>query len=118
MSAIDERLEWTQAEFIEEAKRRFGDDPLRWAFACPHCGDVATPQDFKDAGADPNRIGKECIGRSLGALAGGPTADGGRSKASRGCDWCAYGLFGGPWTVITPEGKKIHSFRFAPAGSP
>jgi hypothetical protein len=53
MSATDERLEWTQAEFIEEAKRRFGDDPLRWAFACPHCGDVATPQDFKDAGADP-----------------------------------------------------------------
>jgi hypothetical protein len=114
----EERTEWTQADFLAEAARRFGDDPKKWAFTCPRCGDVATPQDFKDAGADPNRIGQQCIGRQLGALSGSkPTKDGGQSLASRGCDWTAYGLFHGPWTVVTPEGKQMYSFRFAEATS-
>lgn len=112
---METKTRWTQAEFMAEAKARFGDDPLKWAFSCPRCKDVATPQDFKDAGADPNMIGQECIGRSLGALKGPPTKDGGESIAKRGCDWAAYGLFGGPWMVVMPNGKEIPSFRFAPA---
>lgn len=112
---VDETYRFTQKELLAEAKRRFGDDPLDWAFVCPTCGDVATARDFKAAGGDPNRIGQECIGRSMGALSGAPTKDGGRSKASRGCDWCAYGLFRGPWIITMPDGREVGSFRLAEA---
>lgn len=104
---------WTQAELLAEAKRRFGEDPRDWAFRCPRCGDVATARDFKQADADPNCIGQECIGRHLGALKGPPTDDGGRSIAKRGCDWAAYGLIGGPWMVELPNGKTLPSFPLA-----
>jgi hypothetical protein len=105
----------TQAELIAECKQRFGDDPKTWAFECPTCHDVATAQDFIDAGADANRVGQECIGRYLGALTGSPNTNGGRSHAKRGCDWCAYGLFRGPWAVEMPNGNTISSFPLAPA---
>ena len=100
-------MELTQDELIAMATERFGADRMRWAFICPNCHDVATPQDFRDADADPNRIGQECIGRSLGALADG---------AKRGCDWTAYGLIGGPWSVTVkgPKGERsIFSFALA-----
>lgn len=51
-----QKTRWTLEELVNEARARFGDDPLTWAFQCPHCKDVATAQDFKDAGADPNRV--------------------------------------------------------------
>jgi hypothetical protein len=100
-------MKLTQEELIAMATERFGADPLRWAFVCPNCKDVATPQDFRDAGADPDRIGQECIGRSLGALTGG---------AKRGCNWAAYGLLGGPWSVTVKDEKgerSISSFALA-----
>jgi hypothetical protein len=103
----------TQAELVAEATAAFGDDSWKWAFRCPRCGDVATPQDFRDAGADPNRIGQECIGRHLGALTNWPTKDAGRSLAPRGCDWAAYGLLRGPWLIELPNGKTAGSFPLA-----
>jgi hypothetical protein len=92
----------TQAELMAEAKERFGEDVMTWAFRCPSCGDVASLGDFKVADADPGLAGQECIGRHLGAL----------SKAikkykGRGCDWAAYGLFRGPWEIELPaDGNK------------
>lgn len=103
----------TQAELVAEARAAFGDDPEKWAFRCPNCSDVAVAQDFRDAGADPNRIGQECIGRHLGALAGPPTTDSGKSIAKRGCDWVAYGLIPGPWSVTMPNGNTASSFPLA-----
>ena len=105
----------TQAELVTEATERFGADAKQWAFRCPRCGDVATAADFIGISADPNRIGQECIGRHLGALSGAPTRDGGKSRAVRGCDWTAYGLIGGPWTVVMPNGKRLGSFPLADA---
>lgn len=105
----------TQAELNDEAKRRFGDDPLTYAFRCPHCNDVATVKDFVDAGAG-ERAGQECIGRSLGAL------DAILQKyKGRGCDWVAYGLFRGPWEIVLPaEGDKPErsAWSFPPAEPP
>lgn len=105
----EERIHWTQAELCDEARRRFGDDPKQWKFVCPSCGDVTCAQDFLDAGVDPQKLGQECIGRQLGALA--------KPKATneRGCDWCAYGLFRGPWLITMPDGTEAGSFRLAPA---
>ncbi|MCC3311494.1 VVA0879 family protein [Nocardia africana] len=113
----DTKTTWTQQELVDEARRRFGDDHWTWAFRCPSCGDIATARDFKDAGAAPELIGQECIGRHLGALKGPPTTDGGRSIATRGCDWAAYGLFSGPWSIVMPDGHKAPSFPLAEAVS-
>lgn len=100
---MTEHRKLTQAELTAEATARFGPDPLKFAFQCPNCDDVATIQDFIDAG-DGNRAGQECIGRILGGLK--PRPDG-TKKGKRGCDWAAYGLFRGPWEIVMPaEGDK------------
>jgi hypothetical protein len=113
----------TQAELVAEATERFGKDPLNWAFQCPSCGDIATGTDFSEALAEHPRkhrtgaeviasdvVGQECIGRTLGALRKGHG-----KYTGRGCDWAAYGLFGGPWTVALPDGRTMHAFPLAPA---
>jgi hypothetical protein len=110
----------TQAELITEATERFGPDPIKWAFTCPHCGDTANGEDFRKALADNPRkrksgedtiasdlVGQECIGRTLGALSKRQTYTG------RGCDWVAYGLFGGPWTITLPDDRSMHAFALA-----
>lgn len=111
----------TQAELVAEATERFGADPLKWAFRCPSCGDVANGQDFREALAENPRkhrsgeafiasdvVGQECIGRTLGALKKGNGKYGGR-----GCDWTAYGLFSGPWEIALPSGLSMHAFPLA-----
>ena len=114
-------------DFLRTLRERFGDDPNDWAFTCPSCGDTATGRDFRVAlinnpatrrdGAAVNaadRLGQECIGRTLGALS--TTADNWSSRReegeTRGCDWTAYGLLRGPLTVDV-QGRKVASFRIA-----
>lgn len=105
----------TQDELLAQLRARFGDDPLDWAFVCPQCGDVATARDFQEAGLPEGKdaseyLGQQCIGRVLGAL----RQPAGAWKG-RGCDWCAFGLIGGPVGVELPNGKTIRSFEIAPA---
>lgn len=115
-----------QDELLAQLKERFGDNWLNWAFTCPNCGDTATGLDFTVAldnhprkhrdGSDVHAheiLGQECIGRTTGALAGRPTLDSGRSRAERGCDWAAYGLFRGPWEITLPDGNSMWSFPLA-----
>ncbi len=105
-----------QDEFVAEARRRFGDDPMAWAFVCPNCGDIASAADFRKALDDNGRTGEPasdslgliCIGRILGALRG--PAD---EWTGRGCDWSANGLFRGPALVELPGGKIVGAFDFA-----
>lgn len=104
----------TQAELVEQMTERFGPDHHAWAFICPRCGDVASFQDFIDAGADPQKCGQECIGRSLGVLKRDQPPGGYRG---RGCDWCAYGLFRGPIAYVMPDGHEAWGFRVAPTPS-
>jgi hypothetical protein len=106
----------TQAELLAEAKARFGDDPLKFAFKCPNCGDVARIEEFPEDARQA--AGQECIGRSLGALEGEPTNDSGRSQAKRGCDWAAYGLFKGPWEIVMDDGHSAWGFPLADAPAP
>jgi hypothetical protein len=124
-----EPVRMTQDEMVRELTRRFGPSPNNWAFQCPICNDVATGADWKSAlieagltgpddGPDdeaPNAadyLGQECIGRVLGALRG--TVEDGQKYKGRGCDWCAYGLFRGPWFIILPDGREVGSFPIAP----
>lgn len=131
MAATTERESYTPEQLAAELSRRFGPDPMAWAFRCPGCGDVATGQDFRDAVAqlpedDQPRdasafLGQMCIGRLRGALdatrwrgwatAGKPAWD------ERGCDWTAFGLFGAPggiWVEVAP-GRKVQGFPIADA---
>lgn len=122
MSITTDHRQITQAELVAEATERFGNDPIKWAFLCPSCGDIADGEDFRQALADNPRkhrtgvdviasdvLGQECIGRTLGAL------DKQQTYTGRGCNWAAYGLFGGPWTVTLPDGRSMHAFPLAPA---
>ncbi|WP_405960766.1 hypothetical protein OG235_27765 [Streptomyces sp. NBC_00024] len=124
MTTSTDHRKLTQAELIAEATERFGNDPLKWAFLCPSCGDVANGEDFRAALAEHPRtnlrtdkpviasdiVGQECIGRTLGALSKVP----GKYKG-RGCDWASYGLFCGPWEIALPNGRTAWGFPLAPA---
>ena len=84
-------MEYTKEQWLDKGKKLFGDDMMSWQFKCPSCGNMQTPEDFrefKDDGADPNDAYQKCIGRYTG----------GRSGPHK-CDWCAYGLFSGPDSV-------------------
>lgn len=102
----------TQDELMTEARARFGDDPMNFAFKCPNCGDVATIREW-DALGEQYAAGQACIGRAMGALAKKPTN-------TRGCDWTAGGLFRGPWEIVIPAGggqpeRSVWGFPLADA---
>ena len=73
-----EKKIYTKDEWLVEGKRLFGKHIEEWKFKCPKCGNIASGQEFKDAGAESNSMYCECIGRYV---------------KKKGCDWAAYGLF-------------------------
>lgn len=94
------------ADWLTEARRRFGDDALQWRFVCPRCGANSSSGDFEAAGAEPSRAAQECIGRV--------TPD-------RGCDWAAFGLLDICTVHVQFDGRTVPVFAFAegePADSP
>jgi hypothetical protein len=98
----------THDEWVKEARRRFGDDPMKWAFVCPSCGYVATLKDWHDAGASEKQAAFSCIGRYSGSKkhvfdkTGGP------------CNYAGGGLIGlNPVTVQFDNGKSCRVFAFA-----
>jgi len=120
MSTTTTVIKRTQDELVAELRARFGEDPKRWAFICPACGDVATATDFRTALDAAERVdehasdhlGQVCIGRIAGALKRDQPE---RGYQGRGCDWCAFGLFRGPEFVVMPDGREVASFAVAPA---
>jgi hypothetical protein len=101
-------IKQTLKEWLDEGKERFGEDFTKWKFKCPACGHINTGQEFKDAGADPNDMYVNCIGRFTGK--GSP-----QKGDSSGCNWAAYGLFGTlcKGRIVIKEGKEIEVFDFA-----
>lgn len=73
-----ERKNYTLQEWLAEAERRYGKNYENYKFKCPHCGNIASGKEFKDAGQNPKAMYCECIGRYV---------------KDKGCDWTAYGLF-------------------------
>ena len=107
------------ADWKAEGARRFGEDFRQWKWRCPICGNIATMDDFKAVGAQPQSAYQECIGRHITGsardFAGTPGANGKKSP----CDYAAYGLFRalGGYLVIPedPKGKSVPVFPFAEA---
>ena len=111
---MKEYREMTRDEWQKEGERRFGKDVEKWMVRCPMCGKVSSVSDFKDAGAkSPDCAFVECIGRYTGQ--GSP--DKKTRKAGKGCNWCAYGLFGLPkddrYVIVFDDGERKECFPFA-----
>jgi len=85
------------SDFIEEAKRRFGDDSRKWKFKCPQCKTVQSAEDLVAAGVSKDDVerfvGFSCIGRF---------------KEGVGCDWTLGGLFQIHEIEIEDEDGKMH----------
>ncbi len=106
----------THEEWLNKAKRLYGDNSGEWKFICPICKTPQTAQDFVKAGATKEQastsIANECIGRWL------PNKQKaiGEKKVIKGqpCNYAGYGLFKlNPVEVIMDDGRKITAFDFA-----
>lgn len=101
------------ADWLAEAKRRFGDDPMNWQFVCPSCGHVASVKDWKDAGAGEGAVAFSCIGRYT------RTDEEAASKAFKReggpCNYTGGGLFAlNPIGVVFEDGGEPRpTFAFA-----
>lgn len=91
---MNDKTSYTADEWRAESRRRFGVRLQDYRFKCPRCGNVATGEDFKKAGANPNAMYTECIGRY--------------NAKTVGCDWAAYGLF--DICKIHVDGQPVFEF--------
>jgi hypothetical protein len=98
----------THEEWLAEGARRFGEDHAKWRFKCPVCGHIATPADWRAAGAPDTSIAFSCVGRWL------PSCKDAFSKSGKGpCNYAGGGLFKlNPITVIGEDGAEVQAFEF------
>ncbi|MFA7254105.1 MAG: VVA0879 family protein [Patescibacteria group bacterium] len=94
------------AEWQEKGRQLFGKDFLKWRFACPCCGHVASVADFVGLGAAPECAYQECIGRHKGAGEMKPQGEG-------PCNYAAYGLFHLSPVVVQAGDHEVQAFGFA-----
>ena len=95
----------THADWLAEARRRFGPDPKNWAWVCPSCHEEQTMQDFIDAGMTK----EDAMGRAYFSCIG-------RVVKGRGCDWSLGGLLQmHTLEVVDQEGKTRPVFEFEEA---
>lgn len=98
----------TEAAWRKLGEQLFGADPASWRFRCPACEIVMSITRAHGLSDDDKAklraagwvIEQECIGRYL---------------EGRGCDWCAYGLFKGPFFVMRAD-RKTPVFGFDTEG--
>jgi hypothetical protein len=104
MSETKQQQTMTEPEWQALGKALFGDDLTKWRFRCPTCGTVMSIEKARTMPAEQLAklreskwsVEQECIGRHVDA----------------GCDWCAYGLFSGPFFVVRDGGNKTPVFGF------
>jgi hypothetical protein len=97
----------THAEWLAEAERRFGPDPLEWQFVCPSCGHVAKVRDWKEAGASEGAVAFSCVGRWL------PDPHEAFQKGKGPCNYAGGGLFAINPVQVEKDGIKHYVFAFA-----
>lgn len=101
----------TQEEWLAEGEKLFGNDRMKWRFACPSCGHVASVKDWETAGAPEASVAFSCIGRWSNSKQTIFQKDEGK-----GCNYAGGGLFGlNPVSVVVGEGREPYRvFEFAP----
>jgi len=99
----------THEEWVEEGRRRFGDDPLSWRFVCPSCGRVASVAEWKAAGAPEGEVAFCCVGRHVeGAKEAFAKGDN-----SRGCTYSGGGPFRLNPVSVIKDGVLHEMFEFS-----
>ena len=102
-------------EWLAEAQRLFGNNPNKWKFRCPICGNVQSGADFAAIGAEPQSCYQECIGRHQPKPARDLASIAGENGRKTPCDYAAYGLFHSAFQVIPQSGGPVQVFPFADA---
>lgn len=97
----------SRTEWITEAARRFGPDPLDWRFVCPSCGHVASVRDWKDAGAPESAAAFSCVGRWTGRMGVSLWTKPGP------CNYAGFGLFQINPVAVDHDGVIHCVFAFA-----
>lgn len=104
----------TLADWQDEMERR---GKLDCKFACPVCGNVASPNDWKTLLPDldrPDRAVQECIGRAMPRDQTRAAFGNGPDGVKRPCDYAAFGLFDiCKLHVEHDDGKLVPVFEFA-----
>lgn len=105
------------AEWEAEARSRFGDDKMQWAFVCPICKTVTGVEEyraFKALGATPEDAGYNCIGRFMPRALMHRAFSTTKQKKTGPCDYTAGGLFRfAPVRVLLDDGRILSVFDFA-----
>ena len=105
----DQPARMTKAEWLAEAERRFGKDPMKWKFVCPACGFVQSTQDYKDAGAPSSAAAFSCVGRWSGHM-----KDDAFVTKKGPCNYAGGGLIHlNPIKVVDEDGQEHEVFAFA-----
>lgn len=103
----------THEQWLAEAKRRFGPDPMNWKFVCPVCKHTASVGDWKAAGATEGEVAFSCVGRRLAE------AREAFGKGDGPCNYAGGGLFRlNPVKVQLPDGHVRETFAFAEGTQP
>jgi hypothetical protein len=101
------KITMTHAEWHALGVRLFGADEMSWRFVCPCCGHVATPTDYKTAGAPQGAVAYSCVGRWL------PVAQEAFTTGPGPCTYAGGGLFGlNPVRVTLVDGTARDVFAF------
>ncbi len=107
-----EPIRLTKEEYFAKGRELYGDDFFKWKLRCPICGNIQTPEDFrqyKERGATTDSAFHNCIGR----FSGGSKAFGDQ-QPNPPCDYTAYGLFTFcAYIAIDEEGGEHRMFPFA-----
>ena len=114
------QTKYTLTEWRAKATELFGEDCMKWKFACPICEHVASVQDWKDAGAPVQSAAFSCVGRWVGANPTTAKGDIGPNgiEGKGPCDYSGGGLFQlNPIVVVDPDGQEMKVFAFAGSNS-
>lgn len=103
----------TYAEWITEAKQKFGADVDAWRFVCPACKHIQCIADMKGAGVPETAWAFSCMGRWTDSPRQAFVAKRDAGKLGP-CNYAGGGLFAiNPVHVIMPDGEKRDTFEFA-----
>lgn len=105
-----------QEEWSLKGLELYGEDSLKWKFKCPICGNIQTPEDFrqyKDQGATPESARLECIGRYMPKEKVNTAFGNDNSNIKSPCDYTACGLFKIGHKIKLENGETTIAFPFA-----
>jgi len=101
---------YTEQQWADEGRRRFGANMQTWRFVCPVCGHEASVSDWLAAGATEGEVAFSCVGRHRPG-AKDAFADGDNSL---GCTYAGGGLFRmNPVQVVRDGLPALCLFAFA-----